>query len=161
MIVGRLRAVLGFQADGLLEVADRQGALGRRQVLGLVAFLFMRTGNEQGAGAEQLGAVGLPFDGAVERPGGLVEPALPLIDLGQNGVGMVGLGVELNGRLEVGNRLVEPAGVEIHSAPIDQQDVAEVRARAAARVRGGSRPRRPRRTRPPRAATRPRAPVSL
>ena len=94
---------------------------------GLVAFLFLGTGHEQGAGAEQLGAVGLPFDGAIERQGGLVEPALPLSDLGQKGMGMVGLVVELNGRLEVGDRLVELAGVEIHAAAIDQQDVAVVR----------------------------------
>ena len=128
VVVGLLGAVVGLQADGLLQVADRQVALGRRQVPGLAAFLFMGTGHEQGAGAEQLGAVGLPFDGAVERQGGLVEPALPLTDLDQKGMGMVGLGVEQNGRLEVGKRLVEPAGLKIHPAPIDQQDVAEVRA---------------------------------
>ena len=40
---------------------------------------------------------------------------------------MNGLASSSNGRFEVGERLVEPAGLEIHSAPIDQQDVAEVR----------------------------------
>ena len=59
--------------------SNRPGALGRRQDRRIrVAFFLAGTGDEKGAGAEQLGTVGLPFDGAVERLAGQVEPALPL-----------------------------------------------------------------------------------
>ena len=43
---------------------------------------------------------------------------------------MEGPGIESNGRFEVGTRLVEPTGLEIHSAPIHKEDVAKVGVRA-------------------------------
>ena len=72
------------------------------------------------------GGIGRSLDGAGELPRGLVEPALPLVQLGQGGMSLVELGLELDRLLQVGERLGEPAGLEVHSTPVHQQDIAQV-----------------------------------
>ena len=67
-----------------------------------------------------------PLDGPGEVRGRLVQSALPPMELAQRGVGVVGFGLEPDGRLEVGQRVREPAGLEIHAPPIHQQRIAIV-----------------------------------
>ena len=86
MVVGRLAVLPRLEPDGLVEVAQRRGPLLRRQ----------RRVDRRGAAARLrwsaarvAGSVG-PLDGPGEGRGRLVEPALPLVELGQRRVGLVG-----------------------------------------------------------------------
>ena len=120
-VAGALRRILRLEPEGLLEVVQRGGALLRRRVAAI--------GMQQRPGAQQRdpgrGILG-PLDGPTKRRRRLVETPSRCSELAQRRVGLVQPGPKRDGRLEVGERLREPAGLEVHPAPIHQEDVAEV-----------------------------------
>ena len=90
---------------------------------------------EQGAAAIEPGRhdrFRMAGDRPVERRGGVVEPTLALVDLGQRGVSRVQARLEPDGRFEVGDRLVEAVRLDPHQAAVGEQDVSKIVAWASA-----------------------------
>ena len=97
VVAGPPGRIAGLEPDGLLEIVNRGRAL--------LGARIAAAGVEQGPAAMDRGpdgGIGRPVDRLAKRPGRQVELPAPLVQLGQGQIGLVRLGPEPDGRLEIG-----------------------------------------------------------